>query len=91
MAAARSEHGAVRLPDGRVLVAAGFATSTILDSSEVYDPSSGSWSPAGSLSTARDVPSMTLLGDGTVLVAGGRDPNGNVLNSTEVYHPGTNA
>src|SRR2546427_3553622 len=56
MATARYYHSATRLPDGRVLVAAGytvFAGSTA--SAEIYDPSSGTWSPTGSLGRARYV------------------------------------
>ncbi len=48
----------------------------------------GSWRPTGSLNTARCLHTATLLLDGKVLVAGGR--NGPVyLTSAELYDPAT--
>ncbi len=54
MAVARSEHGAVLLDDGRVLVA-GEDTSTVLGTSaEIYDPGTGTWAMTGSASAPLD-------------------------------------
>src|SRR4029077_10651703 len=44
---------------------------TELASAELYDPTSGSWSATGSLNTARDTHTATLLANGNVLVAAG--------------------
>ena len=45
------------------------------------------WSPTGSMSTARQTHSATLLSDGRVLVTGG-DGDFVRLASTEIYDPG---
>ena len=51
------------------------------------DPASGTWTVTGSLNTARDAHTATLLPNGMVLVAGGIDSNLNPLNSAELYDP----
>jgi len=92
---ARDMHTATLLPDGRVLVAGGFnSTSDCLSSAEVYDPAMGAWTTTDDLNTARHSHTATLLPDGRVLVAGGRGPNigpggTNILSSAEVYDPAT--
>jgi hypothetical protein len=43
----------------------------------------------GSLNTARNDQTATLLNNGTVLVVGGDDINGNALASAELYNPAT--
>ncbi len=85
---ARRHHTASVLADGRVLVAGGYNSSLIpryLSSAELYDPSSGTWSVTGGLTTARYVHSASVLADGRVLVAGGY--NGGPLSSAELYDP----
>ena len=73
MASAREAHAAVLLPDGRVLVATGFANGGFLDGAEVYAPATQAWSPAGTLSAGpRALPTALLLQTGEVLVAGHR-------------------
>lgn len=74
---ARAGLAAAVLPDGRVLVAGGLYTDgtmesyRVLNSSELWDPRSGTWSPTGQLERARYVPSAVTLSDGRVLVVGG--------------------
>ncbi len=57
-----------------------------LTSAELYDPASGSWTATGSLNTARDDHTATLLPNGKVLVAGGCNGSGS-LTSAELYDP----
>ena len=82
-------HTATVLPDGRVLVAGGGAYPEPLDSAELRDPVSGTFSPAAPLATARAWHTATLLPDGRVLVAGGGDVDGRegALASAELWAP----
>jgi N-acetylneuraminic acid mutarotase len=83
------------LEDGRVLVTGGtgdVATgggvngAVPLASAEIFDPSSGTWSDAASMSVARALHTATLLPSGKVLVAGGYD-GAHELASAELYDP----
>jgi hypothetical protein len=69
MVVARRSADAVRLQDGRVLVAGGDDYGT-LSSAELYDPASNSWRLTGSMTVPHGLATGTLLGDGRVLVAG---------------------
>lgn len=83
-------HVAVLLPDGKVLIAGGFGgpgAAEMLDSAEVYDPATGSWTSAGRMSRARTYFTATVLHDGMVLVAGGLHSSP----SAELYDPATGA
>src|SRR6266446_3702344 len=85
---ARYSHTASLLPDGMVLVAAGFATGFVsLSSAELYDPDSGMWSITGSLNIARGQHTASLLPNGMVLVAAGDDSSGQPSVSAELYDP----
>jgi hypothetical protein len=94
MATARGFHTATRLSDGRVLVAGGNPgawdyAGPLIASAEVYDPTTGTFGPTGSMTTARDVHTATLLLDGRVLITGGEDRFRHPLASAELYDPGT--
>jgi hypothetical protein len=93
MHTARLMHSATLLFDGKVLAAGGTTSpdfpAPVLSSAELYDPATRSFSVTGSLATARVNHTATALQDGTVLIAGGGDPNTNPLNSAELYDPTT--
>jgi len=74
LAVPRLGHSATLLPNGKVLVTGGCAasdcsTETVV--SELYDPTSNTWSATGSLTTARSFHSAVLLKTGKVLAIGG--------------------
>ena len=51
----------------------------------------GTWAPMADLNQPRAEHTATLLANGTVLVAGGRDAAGQPLASAEIYDPATGA
>ncbi len=93
---ARTGAASVLLPTGKVLIAGGSsnglasgASSGALSSAELFDPSAGTFSFTGSMSTGRFGATATLLNTGKVLVAGGENVGG-VLSSAELYDPTSN-
>jgi hypothetical protein len=95
MGEVRYGHAATLLRDGRVLVAGGFNSdlsgfNAPLASAELYDPSSGSWSPTANLVEAQSGSTATLLLDGRVLLlSGGVGVNDEPLSTAELYDPGS--
>jgi hypothetical protein len=94
----RYGYTAAPLQDGRVLIVGGVGPKSDTDflaSAEIYDPTTGKFSPTGSMHTAREDATATLLPDGRVLIAGGdQGVCGacgyiNILASAEVYDPAT--
>jgi Kelch motif/Galactose oxidase, central domain len=101
----RHGHAAASLPSGKLLVAGGYAPSAepvspatgYTRTAEIYDPATDTWMEAANMSTGRFQPTMTVLQDGRVLVAGG---SGDIetadgvraavpLASAEIYDPQT--
>jgi hypothetical protein len=72
-------HTATRLPDGRVLVAGGLVPNAVDPSdspdgtaaAEIYDPATGTFTPVGSMASARFFHGASILPDGRVLAVGG--------------------
>ncbi|MEI7890177.1 MAG: kelch repeat-containing protein, partial [Actinomycetes bacterium] len=56
-------------------------------SAELYDPATGLFTTTGSLATARNVATASVLPNGKVLIAGGYGSNSRVLASAELYTP----
>ena len=84
----RDFQGGALLPDGTALILGGVSGSIGLASSERFDPGAGTWSfwPAAQ-GTARWAHTSTLLGDGSLLVAGGSGTGNPALASSEIYDP----
>src|SRR5208282_1015423 len=94
MNAARETHTATLLNDGTVLIAGGSdgalgnptPAATVYSSAELFNPSTLQFTPAGSMSTARDFFTATLLGNGTVLISGGTNTT-DFLASADLFDP----
>ena len=110
MSQPRTGHSATLLPNGTVLIAGGSSTAALapggikgdasLQTAEVYDPATNSFSSPISMQGNHIAHSATLLADGTVLIAGGfKDWVGGVAvfvgyesyATAEIYDPTTNS
>jgi uncharacterized protein (TIGR03437 family) len=99
MTTPRGFHAATLLKDGRILITGGYhedalGKSAVLASAELYDPSTGTFTPTGDMTTPRQWHSATLLIDGRVLIAGGNSPTNSPtgsspVSSSELYDPAT--
>lgn len=88
---ARQEGVGILLPNGKVLITGGDAGSCSCptNSVELYDPLTGMWSNAASMPYSSSLAhSLTLLQNGKVLLAGGRNLNG-FLATAAIYDPTT--
>lgn len=86
---ARPAHRTTRLADGRVLVTGGSVAHggadgpTDVEATEIYDPATATFASTGAMATAPGTTfTVTRLGDGRVLAAGG-----NLGDRAEVYTP----
>ncbi|CAF4143887.1 unnamed protein product, partial [Adineta steineri] len=66
------------------LVTGGWNFVISFNSTELYDPSSGTWTTTGNMNNARVTHTASVLSNGLVLLAGGADNSGS-LNSAELY------
>jgi tRNA A-37 threonylcarbamoyl transferase component Bud32 len=87
----RYVHDAVLLKDGRVLVAGGWASTTLasrsLADSEVFDPLTGAWTTVGSMTAGRAQFRMAALPDGRVVAVGGLGTGHRPLASVDLFDP----
>jgi hypothetical protein len=83
----RSDHVAVRLPNGNLMLAGGVTSgTTAVNTMEIHDPTSATVSGT-TLQSARKSATGTLLANGKVLIVGGIDAAGTALNTAELYDP----
>ena len=91
MATPRDSHVAVRLDDGRVLVAGGWSERRATDSAETYDPVPNRFIAAGTMTHARAAPAAARLRDGRVLITGGQNSEFEPLASAELFDPASSS
>lgn len=91
MHAARASHTSTLLPSGKVLIAGGFAGSGTENnpypSTELYDPRTGRFEPAGKMTVGRSGHTATLLKNGKVLIVGGWTGQSAARRTAEIYDP----
>jgi hypothetical protein len=84
-------HTATLLDSGQVLVLGGQLLTFIggggTPSAELYDPATGTWTPAAPMATGRYWHTATRLPSGAVLVAGGLGSSSGVPTEGELYDP----
>ena len=91
----RQFHSTVLLPDGRLLLVggrgkgAGGEWAIVHTTVELFNPETNEWTKTGDNVEGRRSPIVSLLPDGTVLVAGGTDVNLEPISSAEVWDPST--
>ena len=96
MTSARNGHTATLLQDGQVLVAGGFIGlfgSVLTGSAERYNPSTNSWTTAGSMAVGRTGQAAVLLPGGVLVVGGTTFVAGGIssLTDTSLYDPNVNS
>jgi Galactose oxidase, central domain len=83
----RSDHAAVSLLTGMVMVIGGNQGPRLLQSNEIYDAKNDRWFKASPLPGPRTAHSAFTLPDGRVLVAGGVGADGQGTTATYIYNP----
>jgi Kelch motif len=90
----RADAGIALLPGGDAMVIGGFDPATGLDLSttEIFDPSTGAFTPGPPMNGPRESPMTTTLPNGDILIAGGADFNDgeDALDTAEVFDPHAN-
>jgi hypothetical protein len=91
MAEPRESPGAALLPDGKAFIVGGaFDSVTYLDSTEIYNPATNSFSSGPTMPAKLYGPAVAALPDGRVLIAGGYDGDlGDDVTTARVFNPQT--
>lgn len=93
MHVARASHTATLLPNGKVLIAGGFAGSgaegSPYASAEIYDPASGRFTPTASMTARRSGHTATQLKNGKILITGGWTGRYDAHGTAELFDPAT--
>jgi hypothetical protein len=103
MSMPRIFHTATLLPDGRVLIVGGTVDLDLggtsdtpdptMQTAELYDPATGTFTATGSPGMPRIGHAAALLSDGRVLITGGTAPgasgSGSLTRAAEIYDPAT--
>lgn len=90
MTSSRSSHTATLLPNSKLLVTGGYdyyGPDITLSKTEIFDPTTGIWSQLEDMISARSTHTATLLPNGKILLAGGRNDSDIALSIAEVYDP----
>jgi hypothetical protein len=85
-------NGMVVLPDGRAFINGGTLQYDPFHGelrSAVYDLSTGAFTDVQSMAHGRWYPTVTTLGDATIMTFSGLDENGNTNSTVEIYTVGT--
>ena len=94
-------HTTTVLSNGAVLITGGEdQTGNLVNTADLYNPAIGAFGCSGlggadsstgycasTLTDARFLDTATLLANGQVLIAGGSDSNGNIVNTAEIFDP----
>jgi hypothetical protein len=95
MAISRQYHTATLLPNGLVLIAGGLddggaSPTGVTATAELYNPAAGTFASTGTMISAREWHTATLLTNGFVLIAGGVGADqATGLATAELYRPAT--
>lgn len=93
MNTARRNHIVIALPNGKILLTGGAANGNAtgaLASAELYDPVAHTFTTISPMNVARADHTLTLLPNGTVLVAGGFNDANIALQTAEIFNPTSN-
>lgn len=89
MSVGRTGHSSTRLKNGKVLIVGGWYSGP-LNTCELFDPATETFTPTGLLNVPRYNHTAVLLQNGNVLIVGGNTPNfPSGTFSSEIYDPNT--
>jgi N-acetylneuraminic acid mutarotase len=86
---ARASVGFAKLSTNELMIIGGKTGTTTLASTEIFNSETEVLTTGANLNNPRSMSLCITLNDGRILVTGGLDENGDVLNSCEIYDPTT--